>query len=451
MLLVDDDELVGKSLATSLRKEGFAIVRVEDGDAALPAVNVHSPDLVLLDVRLPGKNGIEVLQEIKVNRPEIPVFVMTAFGSIDNSVTAMREGAHDYLTKPINDADLIRRIRRVLAASTHVQRGGDAVDSTSHTIGQESLIANHPRMREVLQAVQAAAPTRVTILIQGESGTGKTVLARAIHQLSERRDRPFVEVSCGSLPDPLLESELFGYEIGAFTGADRKRQGKFEYADSGTVFLDEIANATPALQIKLLRVLQDRVFERLGSNEPIGTDIRLILATNADLEGAVSEGRFREDLYYRINVVAVSMPPLRERADDIPALASLFLGRYTAEYKKTVDAIDDTVLDFFYRFNWPGNVRELENVVEHAVIMAKAPTIFLSDLPPRYLEHNQDTAAGPAVRPLKQALEIPERDYIVKVLKLNGGNRQKTAEMLSVNRTTLFNKMRKYDLLDDSF
>ncbi|MCB9833768.1 MAG: sigma-54-dependent Fis family transcriptional regulator [Planctomycetes bacterium] len=448
ILVVDDDPLVRDALAASLVTAGHLVTTAQDARSALRELEREPPELVLCDLRLPGMNGLELLHALKTRHPELRVIVMTAYGSIESAVTAMKNGALDYVTKPIDDQLLRQRVGRALEEGALRRENDDLRRRLDQVDRRTGIVAGHPSMQRVLASVDAVASTRATVLIRGESGTGKTILARAIHALSERRDRPFVEVSCGSLPDPLLESELFGYEAGAFTGAVRSKPGKFELADSGTIFLDEIANATPALQVKLLRILQDRVFEHLGGTRSIECDVRLVLATNADLERAVREGRFREDLFYRINVVAIELPPLRERRDDIPALAELFLRRYARDYGKEVRGLAPAALRFFMDFDWPGNVRELENVVEHAVVMAKGEVIQLDDLPGRYGGDPKLAAAELGIRPLKEAMEAPERDYILQVLKMNGGNRQKTAEMLQVNRTTLFNKMRKYDLFD---
>lgn len=441
ILLIEDDDLVRDSLAAVLRHEGFVVDEVARAADVLPRFQRRRPDLVISDLNLPDGEGLEVIRRLRERDLNVPVIVITGYGSIESAVTAMKSGVRDYITKPVDDEELLERARRALRSPSK-----SSVETRDEPV---RLVGDHPSMQRVMATVEAVADTRATVLIQGESGTGKTVLARAIHAHSDRSNGPFVEVSCGSLPDPLLESELFGYERGAFTGAMQPRMGKFEVAHSGTIFLDEIANATPALQSKLLRVLQDRVFERLGDNREHKTDARLVLATNADLEQLVHEGSFRQDLYYRINVVSVRLPALRERAADIPALAEHFRAKFAREHARDVAGISGDLMAFLTSHSWPGNVRELENVIERAVVLARCPMLGLEHLPDRYRgESPAETSSG--LRPLKEAMEVPEREYILNALRVHGGNRQKTAEALGVNRTTLFNKMRKYDLFDES-
>jgi DNA-binding NtrC family response regulator len=452
ILVIDDDPLVLGSLGARLRKAGFQTIEADRGETGLERLRADAVDLVLCDMTLPTMSGLEVLRGVKEARPELPVVIMTAYGSIENAVAAMRDGAVDYVTKPIDDFVLVQRIRRILERDRLADENRDLRAQLDER-GFEALpfVCRHPAMQGILAKIEAVASTRATVLVQGESGTGKTMLARLVHELSDRAAAKFVELSCGSLPDPLLESELFGYEAGAFTGADQPRPGKFEAADGGTLFLDEIGNATPALQVKLLRVLQDRSFERLGSNEERSTDVRLVLATNVDLEKQVTEGSFREDLYYRINVVRLEIPPLRERREDIPALAETFLRRFASEYERPATNFSAEVMDALLTHDWPGNVRELENVVEHAVVLGRDATIGLDALPQRSGATMTAPQTGPDIRPLRLAMESPERAYILRALRLNRGNRKKTAEMLEVNRTTLFNKMKKYGLMDESF
>ena len=450
LLVVDDDVLVRRSLRAVLEGAGYAVTDAAGVDEAVRLFETEKPDLVLSDVRLPDAGGEQLLMQVKARSPATPVLMMTAYGSIESAVHAMKLGAKDYLGKPINDWELLQRIGRALEELALKRDNARLRDKVPVDARIEGFVGSHPTMQPILQIVSAVAPTRATVLIRGESGTGKTMLARLIHALSDRAHGPFIEVSCGALPDPLLESELFGYEKGAFTGAERARTGKFEAAQGGTLFLDEIANATPALQSKLLRILQDRAFERLGGNEVLKADVRLVLATNADLEALVKDGKFREDLYYRINVVSMRLPNLRDRMSDLPALARHFAQRFSAEHRKLVQEIDPAVFEAFQTHEWPGNVRELENVIEHAVLLSKEDRIGLDALPARPFQ--RDGLAGKesaVVRPLREALEEPEREYIRRVLRINRGNRQKTADMLEVTRTTLFYKMKKYGLFEE--
>ncbi|MEE9394277.1 MAG: sigma-54 dependent transcriptional regulator [Planctomycetota bacterium] len=452
ILIIDDDQLVLASLGALLRKSGYETIEAVSGEAGLERLESDpaAVSLLLCDLSLPGIDGIEVLKRAKALRPDLPVIMFTAYGSIENAVAAMKAGAKDYVTKPVDDFVLVQKIRRAQSEDRVQRENEDLKAELGRSAPKAAIVHRHRSMEQIIAKIEAVAATRATVLVQGESGTGKTMIARSLHQLSDRRDGPFVEFSCGSLPDPLLESELFGYEKGAFTGADVAKEGKFEAADGGSIFLDEIANATPALQVKLLRVLQDRSFERLGSNKPRQADVRLILATNVDLEAQVRQGKFREDLFYRINVVSIQLPPLRERQDDIPLLADHFMRRFAQEYKKDLVAIAPDVQAWFASYAWPGNVRELENAVEHAAVLAQGDTLNLEDLPPRYLKTEPDGESRELkVRPLKKAMELPEREYILRALRLNKGNRQQTALMLNVNRTTLFNKMKKYGLFEE--
>ncbi|MBN2492808.1 MAG: sigma-54-dependent Fis family transcriptional regulator [Planctomycetes bacterium] len=455
ILVVDDDPLITRSLAALLRREGYEVATAPDGLEALARLERFAPDVVLADVHMPRRDGLALLDDIRAHDPELPVIMITGFGTIDNAVQAIQRGAHHYVTKPLQD-DEIRIIlartleqKRLRAERQQLKRENDHLKRRLRgRFTRPNIIGRDPRMRAVFEVVEAVASTRTTVLITGESGTGKTLVARAIHYASNRAERPFVEVNCGALPETLLESELFGHARGAFTGAVQDRTGKFELAHGGTVFLDEIGNASPAFQVKLLRVLQDREFERIGQHETVQVDVRVVLATHMDLGAAVRNGTFREDLYYRINVVTVELPPLRERLADLELLASLFLEKYAAENRKPVAGFVPAALARMRAYPWPGNVRELENVIERAVVLTKHPEIRESDLPPPLFG-----TGGPVAPPLgeilslKDALALPEKQIIERALREHRWNRQKTAVALKVNRTTLFNKMRKYGLL----
>ncbi len=447
--IVDDDDLVRSSLAALFRDAGFPVAEFATAEEALAGFRRRLPGLVIADLHLPGAGGLHLLAEIRRMAPRLPVIVITGYGSIETAVEAMKLGARDFVLKPVDDAELLRRAQRALETG----RSGDGRPGGADILGRfqlDSLVGQDPAMRRIFEMIEIVAPTRATVIIHGESGTGKTRLARAIHHRSERRDGPFVEVSCGSLPDTLLESELFGYTKGAFTGALSDRVGKFEAAEGGTILLDEIGNASPALQVKLLRVLQDREFERLGSQETRRADVRVILATNADLEAAVREGRFRQDLFYRIHVVVIDVPPLRDRVADIPHLARAFLERHALQHRKAVRQIDDEALALLCRYGWPGNVRELENAIERAVVLAVTDTIGRADLPPKVTGDAAGVPPEGAICSLKSALALPERELILRCLRQHEGHRARTARALGINRSTLFNKMRKYGLFQEA-
>ena len=449
ILIVDDDPLVPRTLRILLRKHGHEVEAAARVDEALSLLEMQPFDLIISDINMPGADGFELLARVKRESPHTEVILVTGYGTIENAVRGMREGAFDYVTKPVLDEEMVMVVERALESTrlrnenrnlraqlADAQRGTRPGDP----IGQD------PAFMRVFETVDAAAPTRATVLITGESGTGKSMVARRIHESSGRADKPFVEINCGALPEGLLESELFGHAKGAFTGASGERIGRFQAADGGTLFLDEIGTASPALQVKLLRVLQERSFEPVGSETTVNVDVRLILATNEDLAEAVEQGRFRQDLFYRINIIPIHLPPLRERIADIPLLAAHFLERFARENEKHVETIDDSALTVLQAHHWPGNIRELENVIERGVILCKGDLLTTKFLPPG-LTHSVSAPEPGQVLPLRKALEIPEREIIERTLRSHGWNRQETAAALMINRTTLFNKMRKYGLL----
>jgi len=425
ILIVDDDPLVADSLAVFLKSRGYEVlVETDSHRAARMLKNNTAVDLLLTDVNMPGLDGFALLKEVRKADPQIVTVMLTGYGTIESAVRAMREGAEDYITKPVID---------------------------------EEMLLTHS-MRKIYETLATVAATRATILITGESGTGKSMIARAAHHASPRKDRPFVEVNCGALPESLLESELFGHRRGAFTGAEADRMGKFLRADGGTIFLDEIATASPSFQVRLLRILQERRFEPVGGDEAIEVDVRVLLATNINLKTAVERGEFREDLYHRVNVVNIEIPPLRDRRSDIPLLAEHFLRRYVKENEKPIEGITDEAMSRLVRYDWPGNVRELENAIERAVVLTREESLSAEDFP---LEISGEEALvgaggytldfrpdGRTVVPLKKALEGPEKEIISATLASVNWNRQRAAKLLDINRTTLFNKMRKYELLE---
>ena len=451
LLLVDDDALIRRSLSTVLRLEGYEVLEAAGGNDAIDILSKESPDLVITDFNMPAINGLQLLREIQSRKPELPVILITGYGTVEQAVEAMKSGAYDYVSKPIIDDEMKLVIRRALDEQTLRDENSELRKRLDMRFGYDAIVGRDHRMQRIYDTIESVAPTKATVLVTGESGTGKTLIARALHHNSSRRDEPFVEVNCGALPETLLESELFGHKRGAFTGAHADKLGKFAAANRGTIFLDEINNASPMLQMKLLRILQDKEFEPVGGNDTMRVDVRVVLATNLDLAEEVEKGNFRRDLYYRINVVSINMPPLRERVSDIPLLAKHFLKHFAKENGKRIGDIDEEVVDLLTRYGWPGNVRELENCLERAVVLTRNDVIRAEDLPPAMRAEASDAPApleSGGIRPLKKALEDPERRIIEHALRTHDGNRQETAKALDINRTTLFNKMRKYDLLE---
>ena len=451
MLIVDDEPLIRETLFEIFKIEGFRVQMASTAEEALILMEKNPVHIVITDLKLPNMSGLELLQQVKKDYEQAEVIVITGYGSIETAVEAMKIGAFEYITKPINDseikliiANIVQKIR--LIEENTALKGLIAKDRRQSFAG---MIGSSERMQSVYNIIDSVASTNATILITGESGTGKGMVAKAVHQSDERRrKRPFVEISCGALSETLLESELFGHVKGAFTGAIKDKEGRFEYAKGGTIFLDEIDAFSPSLQVKLLKVLQDGLFERVGENVSRKADARIIVATNQQLTKLVDEGEFREDLYYRINVIAIQMPPLRDRRDDIKPLADHFLEMFSRANNKTVKEMSDEVLALFKSYSWPGNIRELENAIEGAVIMAKGDVIQLSDIPNSTKFEEEDGSKSAEIKSLKQVTEQPERDHIISVLNDCNWNRNKAAAALGVNRTTLYNKMKKYNILD---
>ncbi|HLU38718.1 MAG TPA: sigma-54 dependent transcriptional regulator [Planctomycetota bacterium] len=453
VLVADPDPATAETVRSVLGGR-LHVLAVADGLRALQVLNEEEVAVLLAETRLPGLTGLELLRRGRALRPELQVILLTAFGTVEDAVEAMRAGAADFKSKPFAADELALAIERALERQRLVSENQALRSALDDRLRIDNMVATDPRMQEIFKVVKTVAQARTTVLITGESGTGKTLLARAIHNLSDRRHAPFVEVNCGALPETLLESELFGHVKGAFTGAIRDRPGKFEAANGGTIFLDEIGTSSPGFQVRLLRVLQDRTLERVGDSQTIPVDVRVILATNVDLERAVREGTFREDLYYRIHVVTLEMPPLRERRADVPFLAEHFLRRFRAETGKRVHGINRAAMDLLVHYHWPGNVRQLENVIERAVVLCEGEEITPEDLPaalrtPAGAVAPDPTAlvgAGEHLQPLRKALEGPERLILTRALQLHGGNREATARALGINRSTLFNKLRKFGI-----
>ncbi len=450
LLVVDDDRPLLESMADYLRSLGHRTETAESCRDAMSRMKDYPFDVVICDVNLPDQDGFALLEWSKQQVPETQVVLLTGFGTIEHAVDAIRLGAFDYLTKPIIDDELNFSIERALGQRQIVSENRHLKAQLNQRFGMGNIVGHDYRMLKMFDLIESVADTRTTVLILGESGTGKTLTARAIHQQSNRRDKPFVEVACGALPDSLLESELFGHVAGAFTGANHEKQGKFLQADGGTIFLDEIGTASPSLQVKLLRVLQDREFEAVGGNKTHKVDVRMILATNADLEAEVRKGTFRQDLFYRINVVTLTQPSLRERISDIPLLAEHYLKDFVQQTGKPVKGFSEHAIQLMQRYRWPGNVRELVNVVERAVVLTKNGVIQASDLPEGLRSEEpagelNSSFQGPGNH-LKAALANPEKQLILDALESHGWNRQDTAAALGINRTTLYKKMKKYGI-----
>ncbi len=447
LLLVDDDRHILASMSCWLRDQGYTVQEADTLAKATAAVDKHAYDLVIADIRLSDGDGFDLLAHCRQHHPATSVILMTGYGTVDTAMEAIRAGAFDFLTKPLIDEELEMAIERALSQRQVLQENDNLKAQLDLRFGMENIIGQDHRMRRVFDVVNSVASTKATVLISGESGTGKSLVARAIHRSSQRRDQPFVEVACGALPETLLESELFGHVAGAFTGATGDKLGKFHQADGGTIFLDEIGTASPSFQVKLLRVLQDFEFEQIGGSETFHVDTRVILATNEDLAHRVAEGTFRQDLFYRINVINLELPSLRERMSDIPLLASHFLQQVCQESGRQVRGFSDEALELLQHYHYPGNVRELQNIMERAVLLGKSDMICPEDLPPALHSLPGYPVAEPVGnRSLKEALEGPERQIILEVLQSKNWNRNETADALGINRTTLYKKMKKLGL-----
>jgi two-component system response regulator HydG len=447
LLIVDDDTAHLSMLETLLKSLSYAIECVKDGADAIRQVQETPYDLVLMDVRMANVGGMEALKEIKHFNPAIPVIIMTAYSSVDKAVEAMRLGADDYLTKPLNFEELKLSIERV---TKHLKLSLENTQLKEQLLGQgdfSGIIGTSPAIREVIDTAKIAAPTDANILISGESGTGKELFAKAIHKNSKRNKKPLISVNCAALSETLLESELFGHEKGAFTGADKSRDGLFISADKGTIFLDEIGEIPLSMQVKLLRVLQEKEIQKVGSDKVTNIDVRVIVATNKNLEKEVEAGNFRQDLFYRLNVINVKVPPLRHRADDIPLLAQKFLDRYTKENNKEIKGFTPMAMDALVKYGWPGNVRELENIIERAIILCLGQYISEKDLPSNVLkDYEPDNIAGHDLSGGGRTLDEIEGIALIETLKQTKGNKTEAAKILNITRTTLNNKLKRHNL-----
>jgi DNA-binding NtrC family response regulator len=439
ILVVDDEQSVRNSLKKWFISEGFTVETAQNADEAMTCLRNHKIDLVLLDIKMPGMSGIEFNRWIRTQNADVIVIMMTAFASVDTAVEALKDGAYDYVAKPVDPDDLTHIVRNALEKKRLANENAQLKQQIAVLSMPEDIIGESPKTKRVLEMVGAVANTDATVMIRGESGTGKELVARAIHSNSARRYAPIISVNCGAVSESLLESELFGHEKGAFTGASSRRKGKLERADKGTVFFDEIGTIGPKMQVELLRVLESKRFTRLGGETPIDVDFRVISATNRDLEAAVADGSFREDLYFRLNVFTILIPPLRERAEDIDALTDYFVNRIARSMSRTVNGISKEGRQMMQAYDWPGNIRELRNVIERAIVLCKGDIIEASDLSFPFTFRSRQQGGG-------DTLEEVEKAHVQRVLERCSWNISQAAKLLNIDRTTLYTKIKKFDL-----
>lgn len=439
ILIVDDEDIVRESLFHWFEEDNYETVAAESAEDALKKFQLRKYDLILADMKMPGMSGLELLSKIKEIDEHAIVIIITAFASVSSAIQALKDGAFDYITKPVDPDELSHLVDKAFQQIRLKKENKQLKSSFDEMIRPDNLIGDSMHMQKVFNLIQTVAPANTTVMIRGESGTGKELVARAIHINSTRRYFPIVTVNCGALAESILESELFGHEKGAFTGAHYRRKGKFELADGGSIFLDEIGSITTKTQVELLRVVDTKQFTRLGGNDVLNSDFRLITATNENIEDMVKEGKFREDLYYRLNVFTIFLPPLRERPEDIPSLAFYFLNKFSTAMNKKLHEIDPEALSFMQQYHWPGNIRELENAIERAVVICKSNSIHIDDLPISQSRFSASSADD-------KSLAALEKRYIAAMLTENFWNISKTAELLGIDRVTLYNKINKYNL-----
>jgi len=444
ILVIDDDPKMCESLSQVLGREGYEVQQAYRGEEGLERIRERNFDLVLTDLSMPGMDGLGLLKSVKTIAPDTGVIIITGYGTIDSAVRAMKHGATDYITKPIRAPQLRLVVSKALATHDLMVENKYLRSRLQEKYSPSRVVGQSAAMRKILGMVEQVAPSKATVLLTGETGTGKEMIAETIHYLSPRANKPFVKVNCAALPETLLESELFGHEKGAFTGAHREREGRFEYADRGTLFLDEIGEMSPSAQLRLLRVLQEGEFERVGSTRPIRVDVRVIAATNSDLASRVRQRAFREDLYYRIKVIHIELPPLRQRREDIPILVQHFIEKYNKVNQRAVQGIGQQVLDRMLAYDWPGNVRELENVIERAVIMTEGRMIRMVDLPEEI--RGRDPKEEQITLPLGLTLQDAERLIIQKTLDRLGGDKQTASRILGISGRTLYRKLKEYEI-----
>ncbi|MDD4923475.1 MAG: sigma-54 dependent transcriptional regulator [Dehalococcoidales bacterium] len=439
IVIVDDEEIIRNSFSDWLRDLGYRVFEAGTGIESLKIIKDEKPNIAIVDLIMPGMDGVEVLKRAKEIYPGIEVIIMTAYGSIPTAVNAVRAGACDFIEKPFCPEKVEILIEKIIEHKKVVEENILLRQKLDERCNFENIIYKSAKMQRVVELVRAVSKSNANVLITGESGTGKELIARAVHNYSHRQNKPFVAISCAALPETILESELFGHEKGSFTGAHIQRKGKFEIADNGTLFMDEIGDMSINIQVYLLRVLEEQEFTRVGGNDLVKVDVRIISATNKDLKESIAKGKFREDLYYRLNVVNIELPALRQRTEDIPLLAGYFLKKFAAENKKEVSGFAPKVMDFLLKYEWPGNVRELENAIERAVVLARNNVINTDDLP-------QQTLRSTDLITSKESIKDVEKKHIINVLKESGCNYSKAAAILGISRVTLYNKIKVYEI-----